>query len=78
VIAVVQAAWSGPRIVRRVVELGFLSPDGSLTTLALPASATPDLQADGLAALSAWSTVSPHAIRDQVAAHATVLSPRLA
>ncbi len=48
----IPAHWQGQDIVRRVVELGFLSPSGELTQLT-----TPSLSPAALRALAAWSGV---------------------
>jgi type IV secretory pathway ATPase VirB11/archaellum biosynthesis ATPase len=73
VFVVIAASWRGQDIVRRVVELGFLSPRGELSPLtARPARANPSLDPagldsptldpSGLRTLAAWSGVATTAI----------------
>ena len=53
------AHWRGQEIVRRVVELGFLSPSGELSVLTRPsAQGIPRLDHAGLHALAAWTSVA--------------------
>jgi type IV secretory pathway ATPase VirB11/archaellum biosynthesis ATPase len=59
VFVVIAASWRGQDVVRRVVELGFLSPAGELTPLTHRAARnSPTLDAAGLHALAAWSGVA--------------------
>jgi len=55
VFVVIAASWRGQDIVRRVVELGFLSPTGELTPLT---DHRRPLDTAGLDALANWSGVS--------------------
>jgi len=58
VFAVVVANWQGQDIVRRVVELAFLSPAGELTPLTQPrAVQPPPIDPASLPALAAWSGI---------------------
>ncbi len=59
VFVVLAAHWRGQQIVRRVVELGFLSPSGELSVLTHPsAQGIPRLDRAGLHALAAWTSVA--------------------
>jgi energy-coupling factor transporter ATP-binding protein EcfA2 len=64
VFAVVHASWRGAQIERRVVEVGFLPPDGDLVHLL--AAADQELNPAGLEALAAWSNQSVADVRDQI------------
>jgi hypothetical protein len=76
VFAVVAASWSGRNIVRQVVELGFLAPDGELTTLAQRQAETLHLLADGAAALARWSGLSAVDVARAIDERAARLDPR--
>ncbi len=58
IFAIVSAGWSGRDVVRRVVELGFLAPDGELTSLAQRSADALRLLPEGAAALASWSGLS--------------------
>ncbi|MBV9579196.1 MAG: hypothetical protein JO057_11475 [Chloroflexi bacterium] len=71
VFAVIWAGWVGNDVVRRVVELGFLAPDGKLTVLSAPTD-DDDLRLDpaGAQALADWSGLSPSLIQAEIAERA--------
>jgi hypothetical protein len=72
VFAVIAAGWRGQDIVRRVVELGFLSPAGELALLTEQAALDgPRLDRAGLHALAAWSGVSAAEIESDLERLAT-------
>jgi hypothetical protein len=64
VFPVVQAGWVGRQIERRVVEVGFLSPSGSLVDLA-------DSDSRGVEALAGWTGMPADAVHAQIASSAT-------
>jgi type IV secretory pathway ATPase VirB11/archaellum biosynthesis ATPase len=71
VFVVIAASWRGQDIVRRVVELGFLSPEGELTPLtAHSARGSPRLDLAGLQALATWSSVAATEIESDLERHA--------
>ncbi len=71
VLVVIAANWRGQDIVRRVVELGFLSPEGELTPLtAHSARGSPRLDPAGLQALATWSSVAATEIESDLERHA--------
>jgi hypothetical protein len=57
VFVVVQAGWVGRQIERHIVDLGFLSPDGSLHDL---------LDDSGIEVLAAWSGHRAEDVRDEL------------
>jgi len=80
VIAVVAAGWRGPRIERRLVELGFVAPGGHTSLLATLRSPTDHLTLEppGLAALAAWAGLSSASVEAAVTSHAAQLAAALA
>ena len=74
VFAVISAGWIGGEIVRRVVELGFLAPDGELTSLTTFESDALRLQPGGLETLAAWSGLEADAIQQAIALRAEKLA----
>ncbi len=78
VFAVISAGWSGREIVRRVVELGFLAPDGELTVLTAAGGEGLHLVPAGVEAFARWTGLNPSLIRQAIADRArpfTSLSP---
>ena len=76
VFVVVSAGWSGRDMVREVVELGFLAPDGELTSLAGRRADTLQLEAPGIAALANWSSRDAAAVEHAIAERAQQLAIR--
>jgi type IV secretory pathway ATPase VirB11/archaellum biosynthesis ATPase len=76
VFVVVSAGWSGRDIVREVVELGFLAPDGELTRLAARRADTLQLEPAGIAALVSWSGRDADLVEHAIAEHAQQLAMR--
>ncbi len=74
VFVVVSAEWSGREIVRHVVELGFLAPDGELTTLARRAADGFQLQPAGTAALAGWTGLSANVVECAIVERAQQLA----
>jgi type IV secretory pathway ATPase VirB11/archaellum biosynthesis ATPase len=66
VFTVIAAHWQGQHIVRRVVELGFLSPDGNLTILARSDADAVCLEPAGLRSLADWSGVAANEVESQI------------
>jgi hypothetical protein len=74
VFVLIAASWRGQDIVRRVVELGFLSPAGELSSLTEQAARdSPRLDRSGLRALAAWSGVATAEIESDLERVATQL-----
>jgi len=72
VFVVLAATWRGQDVVRRVVELGFLSPAGELTLLThQSAQGSPRLDQAGLQALATWTGAPPTEIETDLARQAT-------
>jgi len=72
VFVVLTATSRGHDIVRRVVELGFLSPAGELTLLThQSAQGSPRLDKAGLQALATWTGAPPTEIETDLARQAT-------
>ncbi len=68
VLVVLAAHWQGQQIVRRVVELGFLSPSGDLTPLTTYSPrAAASLDSAGLQALATWTGVPATEIESDLA-----------
>ena len=63
VFAVVRAGWNGPRIERRVVEVGFLPPSSDRVHVVFP-------EPDGIQALAAWSGFSEMDVAADIAERA--------
>ena len=76
VIAIVAAGWRGPRIERRLVELGFVAPGGHTSLLATLRSPTDHLTLEprGLAALATWAGLSPASVEAAITNHAAQLA----
>jgi hypothetical protein len=75
VFVVLEAGWSGPRIQRRVVEVGFLPPSGSgeLVSWGLPTS--DQVQTVGIEALANWTNLSSTQVRAEIDERAVLLEP---
>ena len=75
-IAVVAATWSGQRIQRRVVELGFVAPGGQTSLVATPSVSAEHLvlQSSGLAALADWCRADLARLQREIAERATQLA----
>jgi type IV secretory pathway ATPase VirB11/archaellum biosynthesis ATPase len=74
VFAVISAGWVGREIVRRVVELGFLAPDGELTSLTTFDADELRLHSHGVEALATWSGLDPDAVHHSIAQRAEQLA----
>jgi type IV secretory pathway ATPase VirB11/archaellum biosynthesis ATPase len=73
VFVVVAAHWQGQDIVRRVTELGFLSPGGELTVLTTRSSlGTQTLNHLGVAALAAWTAIPASEIESDLGQRAAI------
>lgn len=67
VFAVVHAGWNGPRIERRVVEVGFLPPASDRIHLVFP-------DTGGIDALAAWGGISSPEVARQIAERASQIA----
>jgi type IV secretory pathway ATPase VirB11/archaellum biosynthesis ATPase len=74
VFAVISAGWIGREIVRRVVELGFLAPNGDVTCLTKVESDELRLQWVGVEALARWSGREAEAIQQTITERARQLA----
>jgi energy-coupling factor transporter ATP-binding protein EcfA2 len=75
VIAVISAAWHGPRLERRLCELGFIAPGGTPSVVAsLDQDAHLMLAPAGLTALATWAATDLPSLRDELAAQAAQLA----
>ena len=73
VFVVISAHRQGQNVVRRVSELGVLSPGGELTVLTTRSSLrTPTLNPLGVDALAAWSAIPATEIESDLAHRATI------
>jgi hypothetical protein len=63
VFAAVHAGWNGPRIERRVVEIGFVPPAGDSVDVVFPDS-------NGLDVLAAWAGLATSDVADQISERA--------
>jgi hypothetical protein len=67
VFAAVRAGWNGPRIERRVVEVGFLPPASDQVHVVFPDTA-------GIDALAAWSGLPGFEVANQIAERASQIA----
>jgi type IV secretory pathway ATPase VirB11/archaellum biosynthesis ATPase len=74
VFAVISAGWVGHEVVRRVVELGFLAPNGELTSLTAFESDELRLRPAGLEGLARWSGLEVDAIQHTIGDRARQLA----
>jgi hypothetical protein len=74
VFAVISAGWSGREVVRRVVELGFLTPGSELTVLSALGPDGLILEPLGVRALAAWSGLRVEAVQWAIASRARRLT----
>jgi hypothetical protein len=74
VFAVVSAGWRGREIIRRVVELGFLAPDGGLTGLLVRPADEQRFLPEGTQALGKWSGYSTTSVECEILERASKLN----